>query len=253
MLGSLHRVLLAARGRLRRFLLRVLARPVGRSDLERLGSIYGGWVVPVSLLSRSSICYSIGVGEDISFDVALIERFDCKVFAFDPTPRAIEYARRRATGLSGFQFYPWGVWSRDARLRFYAPSDPRHVSHSAVNLYATSTFFEAECRSLASLMREFGHSQLDLLKLDIEGAEYEVLRNIIVEEKIPITVIAVEFHEPSPLRRVLAAVRELGRAGYELVSVDGWNCTFVAKAPVPGFSRYGANNRGPRGSLSALS
>jgi hypothetical protein len=40
--------------------------------LERLGSDYGGWYVPIDRLAPHSICYLAGVGEDITFDLALI-------------------------------------------------------------------------------------------------------------------------------------------------------------------------------------
>lgn len=51
--------------------------------LEKLGSKYGGWIVPVDILDKNSICYCVGVGEDITFDLELIKRFDCQVYAFD--------------------------------------------------------------------------------------------------------------------------------------------------------------------------
>jgi hypothetical protein len=37
------------------------------------------------------MCYSAGVGEDISFDCALVERFHCQVRVIDSTPRAIRH------------------------------------------------------------------------------------------------------------------------------------------------------------------
>ena len=76
----------------------VLRRPApsSRLGLQKIGSDYGGWIVPTAAVSGDWICYSGGVGEDISFDMGLIERFGCNVYAFDPTPRAIRYVRDRA-------------------------------------------------------------------------------------------------------------------------------------------------------------
>lgn len=56
--------------------------------LEKIGSSYGGWIVPIQLIKPDWIFYSAGVGEDITFALGIIERFSCHVFAFDPTPRA---------------------------------------------------------------------------------------------------------------------------------------------------------------------
>lgn len=208
-------------------IMRQRLRPPGRDDLERLGDEGGAWIVPTSLISAGSLCYCAGVGEDISFDRALVERFGCEVHAFDPTPRAIAYVGAHAADLPRFHFAPVGVWKEDAALRFFAPSDPAHVSHSAVNLAGTSEYFEAECRSLRSLMTERGHERIDLLKLDIEGAEFEVLGSMI-DAGIRPAILCVEFDQPCSPRRVLRMCRRLESAGHRLVAIERWNYTFVA-------------------------
>ena len=42
---------------------------------ERFGSEYGGWDIVVEFIDASSIVYSFGVGEDATFDTAMINRF----------------------------------------------------------------------------------------------------------------------------------------------------------------------------------
>ena len=53
---------------------------------EFLGSDYGGWCICPENLTADSVVYSFGVGEDISFDLALIERFGLRVMLLIPTP-----------------------------------------------------------------------------------------------------------------------------------------------------------------------
>ena len=76
--------------------------------LEKLGSDYRGWVVPTDIIHPGMVCYRGGVGEDISFDLALINRFGCTVHVFDPTPRSIAYVDRFAPK-ENFYFYPFGL------------------------------------------------------------------------------------------------------------------------------------------------
>src|SRR5262245_47478917 len=64
--------------------------------LIRLGTRYGGWTIPDRVLGADSICYCVGVGEDISFDLDLVRRYGSTVYAFDPTPRAIAFVDRLA-------------------------------------------------------------------------------------------------------------------------------------------------------------
>ena len=151
-------------------LLRALLPVSPRSDLQRLGGRYGGWIVPRSLISRSSVCYCVGVGEDITFDLALIETYGCPVYAFDPTPRAAEHVKTHAEGIEHYHYEQLGLWSQDTTQKFYAPGNHQFVSHSIVNLSGTQDFFEAVCKRLSSIMRDHGHNTIDLLKLDIEGA-----------------------------------------------------------------------------------
>ena len=82
-------------------------------------------------------------------------------------------------------------------------------------------------------MKELRHHRLDLLKIDIEGAEYKVI-NSIIEDNIDIRVICVEYDECySPLdtkykNRIRASVNNLLAYGYSLVYTQGnGNYTFV--------------------------
>ncbi|HWK49396.1 MAG TPA: FkbM family methyltransferase, partial [Steroidobacter sp.] len=206
-----------------------------RNDLVRLGSKYGGWIVPAAAVREDSVCYCVGVGEDISFDLALMEHFGCEVHAFDPTPRAIEFVRKNAAELRRFHFHPLGVWDRDELLRFYAPSNPAHVSHSVMNLQQTDSYFEAPCRSLTSLMEELGHARIDLLKLDVEGAEHRVIAAML-EHAVTAKVLCVEFDEatmeltPESRQRIVTTAAALASHGYLLVAQEGRsNYTFMRR------------------------
>src|ERR1700734_4538376 len=78
-----------------------------------------------------------------------------------------------------FTFVPCAVWSSDGGLDLFAPKDPAHVSYSAMNLQHTSEMIQVRSSTVASLLRDFGVARLSLLKIDIEGVEYEVLRSML--------------------------------------------------------------------------
>jgi hypothetical protein len=40
--------------------------------------------------------YSCGVGEDISFDMAVMNDYDCEIFAFDPTPKSMDWIKMQS-------------------------------------------------------------------------------------------------------------------------------------------------------------
>ncbi len=204
-----------------------LPSPVG-GGLTRIGSAYGGWVIPEDLLQPGSVVYSAGLGEDITFELGALERYRCEVFGFDPTPRAKDHVKKVAAGRADFHYLEYGLWSSEALLRFYAPKNPAHVSHSVMNLQKTDRYFEARCRRVSKIMEEFGHHHVDLLKIDIEGAEYEVLRSV-REDQLDIKAICVEFDQPTPPRMVVDATRALLSWRYSLVHVEKWNYTLVRR------------------------
>ena len=197
----------------------------------RFGTEYGGWTIPNDRLNAQSICYCVGCGEDISFDLELIRQYSCTVYAFDPTPRSIEFVRKAAAGVGGYQFADVGIWDSDGTVKFFAPRDSGHVSHSITNLQGTDAYIEVPTRRLREVLRENGHGRLSLLKLDIEGAENTVIRTIL-EDAIPIDILLVEFDELGfPTRERIAQIRAsidaLLRHGYELFNIAHTNFTFL--------------------------
>jgi FkbM family methyltransferase len=195
-------------------------------SLVRIGTVYGGHVVPAGLLGADAVCYSAGLGEDASFDLGLIERFGCDVYVFDFTPRAVRYAESVGHGQPKLHFYPWGLWNEDTTLEFFAPRDPSHVSYSAKNLQRTNQTIQAPVRTVASVANELGHDRIDLLKLDIEGAEIEVVASLLESGPRP-TVVCLEFDQPDTIGRVHGCLRALRRSGYAVVSIERWNYTFA--------------------------
>ena len=191
----------------------------------RIGSDYGGWWVPADLLDKYSICYLAGVGEDTTFDEGLIERFGCDVWAFDPTPRAIAHA---ATVTNRGSTSPTsGCGASPTTMQFYAPADPNHVSHSIANLQETDDYFEAPVRDgVRGDAQARAHDEIDLLKLDIEGAEGPVLERML-DDGITPRVLCIELDAVEPPWRSLALLRRLHEAGYEVNHVEDRNYTLT--------------------------
>jgi FkbM family methyltransferase len=172
-----------------------LAPPKARHarGLQKLGSDYGGYYLDGSRIGRDAIVYSLGIGEDISFDLSLIEKFGADVEAFDPTPKVKDWLARQTLPQS-FHFHPVGIAGREGAITFYLPAHEEWVSHS---ICPARQYHRQSVRlpvtRLRDAMQRNGHSRIDLLKMDIEGAEYAVIEEI-VSERIPIGQLLVEFH-----------------------------------------------------------
>lgn len=189
-----------------------------------LGSAYGGWTVQSGRLARDSIVYSVGVGEDISFDLALIQRFQCDVHAFDPTPKCIAWLGAQRLPPQ-FRFRPVGLADYDGVARFVLPRADFVSFHIGDDAVANGEAQVAECpvRKLTTIMRDAGHQRLDLLKMDIEGAEYPVIDDLLKSDVRP-TQLLIEFHhiigDAPSLAKTRKAIESLNAAGYRIFDIS---------------------------------
>ena len=186
----------------------------------------GGWWFAPQGLNENSIVYSLGVGEDIEFDLAIIDRCGVALHAFDPTPSSINMLA--AADLPGrFHFHPWAVSAEDGAMRFF-PRVRKDGSKSAVmfttvaDVASRDDAIEVPAYSPASISSRLGHARIDLLKMDIEGAEYAVLDGLLSSPVKP-TQLLVEFHHRFPaigLEKTADIVTRLQAAGYKIFAVS---------------------------------
>ena len=197
----------------------------------RLGNEGTAWCICPGELSEASTVYSFGVGEDISFDLALIERFGLRVEAFDPTPRSNAWLATQRTP-DKFIFHSYGIGSRDGTATFY-PENPKFVSYSVVKRDLPSgEAFESPVYRLSTILNLLKHKTIDLLKMDIEGSEYEVIEDL-VASRVQVRQLLVEFHHRWPqlgVEKTRKAIATLNEAGLRIfdVSPEGLEYSFLA-------------------------
>lgn len=188
--------------------------------IMRLGTDYGGWNFNPTLIDKNSIVYSAGIGEDISFDLGIISKFGVTVHGFDPTPKSIRWVKSQNVPPQ-FVLHEYGIAPKDGELVFHAPENPEHVSLSVVERVNPTQKIVLPVRELVGIMKELGHDHIDLLKMDIEGSEYEVIEDLLAR-KIPIRQLLVEYHHRFPgigNDRTQASIDLLERNGYKLFSI----------------------------------
>lgn len=218
--------------------------------LERIGTPYGGWIIPKGIITQQSVCYLVGAGEDISFDLGLAHLYGCAVHIFDPTPRSIAHVQQVkdsilkqekmpcGTSPDGYylpypvelaerlHFHSFGIWDTDGHLQFYSPENQGHVSHSLVNLQKSEKSIEVPVHSLPWVLDHLGHTHIDLLKLDVEGAEYQIITSILAMN-LTVNILCVEFDETASnhldkhyLSRIKTCLENLQKAGYEIIAKE---------------------------------
>ncbi|MGQ1785242.1 MULTISPECIES: FkbM family methyltransferase [unclassified Saccharicrinis] len=187
------------------------------------GSKGGGFYVGHKLLNKHSVVYSFGVGEDISFDKSLIENHECKIFAFDPTPKSIAWCKEQDLP-EKFSLYEYGIAPKTGVMQFHLPKNKEYVSGSLVAHDSVSNhdLIDVHMKCFADIVGELGHQKIDLLKMDIEGAEYEVIDGIL-DADVEINQIAIEFHErffKEGKQKTIEFIQKMKNNGYHIFGIS---------------------------------
>lgn len=182
-----------------------------------LGTTYGGWRIPDGAVGEGDICYCVGAGGDISFDLELIHRYGAVVRAVDPVQEYGDEALRQVGGDPSFSFRVAALAVRDGPIRMQSHHEASSASLSAAGLYETEDWTEVAGLTLTSLMREFGDDHIDLLKLDLEGLEYELVPSLDLDA-LGVRVFAIQLHHVGSVGQAMRLIEGLRRQGFTLVA-----------------------------------
>jgi FkbM family methyltransferase len=186
-------------------------------------------------LNQNSIIYSFGIGDDISFDLDLIRLYHATVHAFDPTPRSLEWIKSQELP-KDFVLHQFGVADYDGFASFYPPANSEFVSFSTMKRGRSEDPTAAKVYRLSTIMKMLGHERIDVLKMDVEGSEYNVIEDLVFSN-LNVCQVLVEFHHRFKgigKVRTIGAVEKLGKSGYRLFyqSRSAPVCSFIA-SPEP--------------------
>lgn len=195
-------------------------------QVNRLALAYehGGWMICPDGIGPASVVYSFGVGTNVAWDLAMIERFGCTIHAFDPTPRSVRWVRTQHLPPQ-FVFHDLGIANVDGEKAFYPPRRATSTNYSPIDRgqsFDGKEVVKAPVARLQTIMRRLGHDHIDLLKMDIEGGEYNVIDDMLACN-LDVRQFIVEFHHnfrTVPLQRTVDAVASLRRAGFSMFHVS---------------------------------
>jgi FkbM family methyltransferase len=188
----------------------------GPTILE-LGSDYGGWALPGEAIDASWTCYLVGAGGDVSLELELVSRYGASVRSFDAVADFVESALSDAGEPRLFSAHHAAVAVTDGPIRMQRTHDPSSQSVSAAELYDSANYVELPGRTLSSLMGELGDARVELLKLDVEGSEYELLPTLDLCA-LGVRLFAAQLHHNGTVRQAKRLIASLREQGYELVA-----------------------------------
>lgn len=170
--------------------------PFKVKKLIRLGRNFdGGYLVCASTLKKCKNLITLGVGDDISFE----KDFDQiitknNIFLYDYTVNHMLFLKTIIKNLRRFITFRTNLENLKYSLKNYL---------SYINFIKQKNVFLFKLRVVKNIKKKFDirlnkifkriNSQNNLLKIDIEGAEYKIVDDIIKNNK-KINMLVIEFH-----------------------------------------------------------
>lgn len=205
----------------------------------RLGDDYGGWQLcrPKNDSLQGKIVYTVGIGRNIKWDVAMIEKYGTVHHGWDPTPTASDFFSKFPVP-AGFTFHKIGLGANDGNLTLKLPEG--NMDSYTVMSYRKDakegTVITVPIFTVESMMRSLKHDHLAILKVDIEGAEFDVI-NEWEKSSLNISVdqVLIEFHEryfshePGYQSKVKGAILQMSHLGFDLIIRTNLECTFARR------------------------
>jgi FkbM family methyltransferase len=146
-------------------------------------------------LDEDALVFDVG-GYEGSWALEILCRYGCRVEVFEPVPKFVDHLERRFAFSPRVIVHGFGLGARDDRLRLSIGAERSSFVYESRTGGET---VEAEIRDLVGYLDERGVDHVDLLKLNIEGAEFELLERVLDAGRIGVfDHILVQFHDELP-------------------------------------------------------
>ncbi len=140
-------------------------------------------------LSSESLVLDVG-GFDGVWAMRVFARFQCRIFVFEPSRARIETLNEIFKGNAVVRVFPFGLGSSSRKEALSLAGDGSSFYSSAI----TDTE-EAEIVDVSQFLQDESLKRIDLLKVNIEGGEYELLARMIETGLIKhVANLQVQFH-----------------------------------------------------------
>ena len=169
-------------------------------------------------LSPDSVVWDLG-GYHGDFAAQINQRYRCRVFVFEPVPAFHSQCVARFAGNDKIQCLKTGLSDKAGQFDISDSADASSF------VRGNGAGQKAELRPVIEMFDELGVKCVDLLKINIEGGEYEVLPALIHAGLIDrVRYIQVQFHNFIPEAK---EKRDAIRTSLANTHVEMWNYPFV--------------------------
>lgn len=161
-------------------------------------------------LDPQSIVFDLG-GHTGTWTEAIYKKFQCNIFVFEPVPQFAAKIREKFKENQAIKLFEFGLSNENKKVSL------------AVNGVASSMYHQKgkkikiKLKKAKDFLKQYNIQRIDLMKINIEGGEYELLEHLIETECIhKIGNVQVQFHDviPNAEKRMKSIQNQLKKTHY---------------------------------------
>jgi len=144
----------------------------------------------------------IDLGANVGLFTARVAPRAKRVFCYEPVPANFSQLERNVAQLPNVTAFREAAAGAPGTLRIYQPESDalsgRHSAFAEVSAHMTARYDEVPARALDEIFARHSIEACDLLKIDVEGSEYEILHGASDATLARIARIHGEYHDVAP-------------------------------------------------------
>lgn len=144
-------------------------------------------------ISDKKIVLDIGANVGL-WSKYIIYKGSSKVYCFEPNRKALEHLNKTFKAENNVTIFNLGIYKEKSKIPFYIDESNSLVS-SVLSDSNNQPSYEIECITLKDALEMTGETKIDLVKMDIEGAEFEVIDNLDSYISSKIDSFLIEYHD----------------------------------------------------------
>jgi len=173
----------------------------GRSDFHMFHRIYLRDEYRLNSVGDGRLSCVIDLGGNVGLFSARVAPCAERVIVCEPVPENFSQLQRNTQGFSNVVALNAAVAAEPGTLRIFLPRTTKRSGSASAHLQAGHSpeeFHDARALSFDELLQEQKISRCDLLKLDVEGSEYEIFHSMSDSAWDCIQRIHGEYHDVRP-------------------------------------------------------
>ena len=150
-------------------------------------------------LNEKSIVFDVG-GYKGDFTYQINKKYNCNIYVFEPISEFYNIIKVRFEKQKKIKVFNFGLSSYDDETTLFINDNASSVYSKSINTIKEQIYL----KSISDFIKAQNISKIDLLKLNIEGGEYEILESLIELKLInQITNLQIQFHDfvPKAIKR----------------------------------------------------